>query len=43
MTESIFDLAGMKETQRLTPASLENCISPQYQYALEIPAKFSYV
>jgi hypothetical protein len=43
MTESIFSLNGMKESARISPASVADCISNKYQYALEVPMKVNYV
>jgi hypothetical protein len=38
----IFSLAGMKETTRLPSPSIENCISPTYQYTLLDPHTYEY-
>jgi hypothetical protein len=43
MTESIFSLNGMKESSRISPASVADCIWNKYQYALEVPMKVNYV
>lgn len=43
MTESVYSLAGMKETERITPASLTDCTSMKYQYAIQNPMRVKYI
>ncbi len=43
MTQSVFSLSGMKETDRISAATISDCISPQYQYALENPMTIEYI
>ena len=42
MSESIFSLTGMKETRRMSPGTIADCLSPQYQYALAEPYTYTY-
>ena len=42
MSESIFSLAGMKETRRMRPNTIADCLSPEYQYALAEPYTYRY-
>jgi hypothetical protein len=38
----IFSLGGMKETTRLTPPSLQDCLDTRYQYTLLQPFIYQY-